>query len=61
MTEEITSPEWTTEDWHKAWNITVGSVYECEDCNSLVMVIKGGTGTLAPRCCGKPMKLVEKQ
>lgn len=60
MDEHYSSPEWNLEDWQSAWNIGVGTVYRCERCTNLIMVVKGGTGTLEPRCHGAPMLPVEK-
>jgi len=31
-----------------------------DKCDTLIMVTKGGVGTLEPVCCGQPMKLIEK-
>jgi len=53
-------PEWTTEEWLSAWTIHVGRAYRCEECGTMVMVTKGGVGTLEPVCCGEPMRLVEQ-
>jgi len=52
-------PEWTVDEWTSAWSIHVGRAYRCEKCQTMVMVTKGGIGTLEPICCGEPMKLVE--
>jgi len=52
-------PEWTVDEWTLAWSIHVGRAYRCEKCQTMVMVTKGGIGTLEPICCGEPMKLVE--
>jgi len=53
-------PEWTTDEWTRAWTIHVGKAYYCEKCKTMIMVTKGGVGTLEPICCGEPMKLVEQ-
>ncbi|MFP4056438.1 MAG: hypothetical protein ACLF0G_06180 [Candidatus Brocadiia bacterium] len=53
-------PEWTTEEWISAWTIHVGTAYRCEDCDTLIMVTKGGVGTLEPICCRKPMTRVSQ-
>jgi len=37
----------------------VGQVYICEICGNRIEVLDSGAGTLV--CCGKPMKLLEKQ
>ena len=54
------TPEWSTEEWTKAWTIRLGRAYVCEVCGTIVMVTKGGVGPLAPLCCERPMKLVEQ-
>ena len=54
------TPEWSTEEWTRAWTINVGKAYVCEVCGTIVMVTKGGIGTLEPVCCEQPMKRVEK-
>ena len=61
MQDQFSSPEWTTDEWHQAWRIGVGSAYRCEECSNMIIVVRGGTGTLDPRCHGKPMKPVEKK
>ena len=61
MEETVSStPEWSTEDWTKAWTINGGRAYVCEVCGTIVMVTKGGVGALEPVCCEQPMKLVER-
>jgi desulfoferrodoxin-like iron-binding protein len=60
MSDEAQYPEWTTEEWTHAWTIHVGKAYRCEKCETMIMVTKGGVGTLEPICCGEPMKLVEQ-
>ena len=61
MEETVSStPEWSTEEWTRAWTINVGKAYLCEVCGTIVMVTKGGVGTLEPICCEQPMKLVER-
>lgn len=47
--------EWSLDEWKSSWNIEVGSLYTCSSCSSMIMVTKGGVGTLAPECCGLPM------
>jgi len=59
MADQYSSPEWTADDWARAWRIEVGQAYRCRECANMIMVVKGGTGTLAPRCHGKPMEPVE--
>ena len=61
MADRFSTPEWTVDDWVGAWHIGVGQAYRCAECNNLIMVIKGGTGTLEPRCHGQPMVPVEKR
>lgn len=48
--------EWDFDNWEKAWNIKVGTIYHCEKCKNTVMVMKGGEGVLDLKCCGSPMK-----
>jgi desulfoferrodoxin-like iron-binding protein len=60
MDDRYSSPEWNLDDWMSAWNIGVGSVYRCTQCGNMVIVVKGGTGTLEPRCHGAPMAPAEK-
>lgn len=60
MSEPYQHPEWTAEEWLSAWTIHVGRAYRCEKCQTMVMVTKGGVGTLEPICCGEPMKPVER-
>jgi desulfoferrodoxin-like iron-binding protein len=35
-------PEWTVDQWEKAWTIHVGKAYCCCKCGNMVMVTKGG-------------------
>ncbi len=58
MNEPVQPPEWTPEEWMGAWTIHVGKAYRCDKCQTMVMVTKGGVGTLEPICCGEPMKLI---
>ena len=59
MDDKFSSPEWTSQDWQKAWHIGVGATFKCSECGNMIMVIKGGTGTLEPRCHDKAMEPVE--
>jgi hypothetical protein len=59
MDDKFSSPEWTSQDWQKAWHIGVGTTFKCSECGNMIMVIKGGTGTLEPRCHDKVMELAE--
>jgi len=59
MGDQFSTPEWTTDEWRQAWHIGVGRAYRCAECANMVMVIKGGTGNLDPRCHGKAMVPVE--
>ena len=59
MDDKYSSPEWSSQDWQSAWSIGVGKMYKCEECGNTVMVVRGGTGTLDPRCHGKTMSSVE--
>ncbi len=61
MQDKFSSPEWNSQDWQSAWSIGVGKVYRCTECANKVMVVRGGTGTLDPRCHGKAMKPVEQK
>ncbi len=61
MADRFSTPEWTVDEWVGAWHIGVGQAYRCQECANMIMVVKGGTGTLEPRCHGKPMVLVEKK
>ncbi|MDD5090420.1 MAG: hypothetical protein PHQ23_05835 [Candidatus Wallbacteria bacterium] len=49
--------EWDFDEWEKAWSISVGEVYTCSECRNMLIVSKGGTGSLDLKCCGKPMTL----
>ena len=49
MTDGTEYPEWTTEEWTQAWTIHVGRAYRCAKCDTMIMVTKGGVGTLALR------------
>lgn len=60
MDERYSSPEWNLDDWAHAWRIAVGSVYRCAQCGNTVIVVRGGMGTLEPRCHGAAMQPVEK-
>jgi hypothetical protein len=57
---DYTTSEWTHEEWEREWNLSVGVAYSCEKCGSMVMITKGGVGTLEPYCCGALMSLVRK-
>ena len=59
MQDHFSSPEWTAGEWRDAWHIGVGKAYRCQTCSNMIMVVKGGTGTLEPKCHGKPMLPVE--
>ena len=59
MQDRFSSPEWSSEDWQQAWHIGVGKAYKCSVCGNMVMVVRGGTGTLEPRCHDHAMKPVE--
>ncbi len=58
--EDYTTSEWTHDEWERAWNLAVGTAYACEKCGSMIMITKGGVGTLEPRCCDEMMKPVKK-
>jgi desulfoferrodoxin-like iron-binding protein len=57
---EIPPQEWELGDWEAALTINVGTAYVCRACSNLVMVTKGGVGTLDLVCCGVPMEKIEK-
>ncbi len=61
MADRFSTPEWSVDEWVGAWHIGVGQAYRCQECANMIMVVKGGTGTLEPRCHGKPMVPVEKK
>ena len=54
MANGIESPEWTTEEWVSAWTIHVGKAYRCDKCDTMIMVTKGGVGTLEPQLVEQP-------
>ncbi len=56
----ISEPEWSQDDWTSGWTIHVGKAYSCGKCGTMIMVTKGGIGTLEPKCCGSDMFLVER-
>jgi hypothetical protein len=58
---DYTTSEWSREEWERAWKLSVGAAYGCGKCGSVIMITKGGVGTLEPSCCGEPMKLFEKK
>lgn len=53
--------EWTHDEWADAWSIKVGEAYGCDKCKTMIMVTKGGVGTLEPKCCGVSMVHVKPQ
>jgi hypothetical protein len=59
LSDRFSSPEWTSQEWQQAWSIGVGQLFECKECGNKVMVVRGGTGTLEPRCHNKPMVSIE--
>lgn len=56
QSEDYTTSEWTQDEWERAWNIKVGTAYTCEKCGNMIMITKGGIGTLEPYCCDQLMK-----
>ncbi|MBI5893707.1 MAG: hypothetical protein HZB79_08685 [Deltaproteobacteria bacterium] len=56
----LSEPEWSQADWASGWTIHVGKAYSCRKCGTMIMVTKGGIGTLEPKCCGRDMALVER-
>lgn len=61
MQDRFSTPEWSVDEWLQAWHIGVGTAYRCPECSNMIMVVKGGTGTLEPRCHGKPMRPLERK
>ncbi|MCK5235692.1 MAG: hypothetical protein KAR06_01805 [Deltaproteobacteria bacterium] len=57
--KQLKDAEWTTDEWMSTWTIKVGSAYGCDKCGAMVMVTKGGVGTLEPKCCGTTMNLLK--
>ncbi|MBI4831597.1 MAG: hypothetical protein HY801_08605 [Candidatus Lindowbacteria bacterium] len=57
---DYTTSEWTHEEWERELNLSVGTAYSCEKCGSMIMITKGGVGTLEPSCCGALMKPIHK-
>ncbi|OGP31795.1 MAG: hypothetical protein A2073_03960 [Deltaproteobacteria bacterium GWC2_42_11] len=55
----LSEPELSMDEWTKGWTIHVGRAYACSKCGTMVMVTKGGIGTLEPKCCGSDMVLVK--
>jgi len=63
MAEEVdfsSSSEWSTGEWTREWTIHVGKAYHCSQCDTMVMVTKGGVGVMEPKCCNRPMAMVGK-
>jgi len=60
MSQPHTHPEWTADEWTKTWTIHVGKAYRCTKCSTIIMVTRGGIGTLEPICCGQPMLPVKR-
>jgi len=60
-TENYTTSEWTHEEWEREWHISVGSAYACKKCGNMIMITKGGVGTLEPYCCDELMQPVGKR
>ena len=58
MDGNFSGPEWNADDWQSAWSINVGKTYKCSVCGNLIIVVRGGTGTLEPRCHDKMMESV---
>ena len=54
--EDYTTSEGTHDEWERAWNLAVGTADACEKCGSMIMITKGGIGTLEPYCCDELMK-----
>jgi desulfoferrodoxin-like iron-binding protein len=51
-------PGWNLGDWEKVLTIHVGAAYGCRKCGNLVMVTRGGIGTLELTCCREPMEKI---
>ena len=60
MSNETQPYDWDLADWERALTIQVGTAYACRQCGNLVMVTRGGVGTLELSCCGAPMDVVVK-
>jgi desulfoferrodoxin-like iron-binding protein len=59
MKKPETAPaDWDLGDWEAALTINVGALYACNQCGNLVVVTRGGVGTLELACCGTPMEKV---
>ncbi len=59
--EEYTTSEWARDEWERGWNLAVGTAYGCDKCGAVIMITKGGVGTLEPYCCDELMKPLEKK
>lgn len=57
--DDYTTSEWTRGEWERAWHLNVGTAYGCKKCGSVIMITKGGVGTLEPYCCDQMMKPLE--
>ncbi len=57
---DYTTSEWTHEEWEQGWHLNVGSAYACSKCGNMIMITKGGVGTLEPYCCEQLMKPLRK-
>lgn len=55
---ETPPSDWNLGDWEAALTIQVGTAYACRQCSNLVMVTRGGVGTLDLKCCGAPMEII---
>jgi hypothetical protein len=59
--EKYTTSGWTQEEWEREWRIEVGTAYACKKCGNVVMITKGGVGTLEPYCCEQLMQPIGKR
>lgn len=55
MKDHLSGIEWSVDDWKSAWSLKVGTAYVCNKCGCMVMVTKGGVGSMEHRCCGEIM------
>lgn len=58
MSQENRPYDWDLADWERALTIHVGTAYACRQCGNLVMITRGGVGSLELDCCGAPMETV---
>jgi hypothetical protein len=59
--KKFSNDEWSVSEWSEAWHISVGKAYACNECGTMIMVTKGGIGSLEPICCKKTMLLAKSE